>query len=164
MPINELYHNWMRRICELRPNQRITQVRNFVWLMIGIYQESFGYFEQDCWGNPWFGKVGEYHQALSRLLDNPAIHVREWYEPIAQQWLEAQWQLSGRDPSDRGWNESWFWTSVTHGQSGVSKTGDPNCLDLGQTCSWSQQCVQAIGLAELCQDTFTCWCSRFSGR
>jgi len=38
MPINQLYDTWMRRICELRPDQRITQVRNFVWLMIGIYQ------------------------------------------------------------------------------------------------------------------------------
>jgi len=40
MPINKLYHNWMRQICELRPNQRITQVRNFVWLMVGIYQSN----------------------------------------------------------------------------------------------------------------------------
>jgi hypothetical protein len=38
MPINQLYDTWMRRICELRPGQRITQTRNFVWLMIGIYQ------------------------------------------------------------------------------------------------------------------------------
>lgn len=38
MPINQLYDTWMRRICELRPGQRITQVCYFVWLMIGIYQ------------------------------------------------------------------------------------------------------------------------------
>ena len=25
MPINELYNTWMGRICELRPDQRITQ-------------------------------------------------------------------------------------------------------------------------------------------
>jgi hypothetical protein len=38
MPTNQLYHTWIQRILELRPKQRITQVRNFVWLMIGIYQ------------------------------------------------------------------------------------------------------------------------------
>jgi hypothetical protein len=38
MPNNELYHNWLKQICELWPNQRITQVRNFVWLMVGIYE------------------------------------------------------------------------------------------------------------------------------
>jgi hypothetical protein len=29
------------------------------------------------------------------LLDNPAIRVREWYEPIARQWLQAQVQNLG---------------------------------------------------------------------
>jgi len=38
MPINSLYHTWFQRIQELRPNQRIPQVRNFVCLMTGIYQ------------------------------------------------------------------------------------------------------------------------------
>jgi hypothetical protein len=38
MPINTLYHTWFQRIRELRPGQCITQVRNFVWLMVGIFQ------------------------------------------------------------------------------------------------------------------------------
>jgi len=37
MPINETYRTWIQRICELRPKQRITQVQNFVWLLVGIY-------------------------------------------------------------------------------------------------------------------------------
>lgn len=37
MPINQMYRTWIRRICELRPDQRITQVRNFVWLVVGIF-------------------------------------------------------------------------------------------------------------------------------
>ena len=37
MPINQMYRTWIRQICELRPNQRITQVRNFVWLMVGMF-------------------------------------------------------------------------------------------------------------------------------
>ena len=32
---------------------------------------------------------------LSRLLDNPAIRVRDWYAPIARQWLEAQFRHLG---------------------------------------------------------------------
>jgi hypothetical protein len=38
MPISTLYHTWIHRIQALRPGQRITQVRNFVWLVVGIYQ------------------------------------------------------------------------------------------------------------------------------
>jgi hypothetical protein len=37
MPMNENYRNWIQRICELRPKQRITQVQNFAWLVVGIY-------------------------------------------------------------------------------------------------------------------------------
>ena len=37
MPINETYRTWKQRICELRPKQRITQIQNFVWLIVGIY-------------------------------------------------------------------------------------------------------------------------------
>jgi len=32
---------------------------------------------------------------VSRLLDNPALQVREWYEPIARHWLEAQQRWIG---------------------------------------------------------------------
>jgi len=37
MPINRLYHTWFCHIRELHPNQRVTQVRNFVWLLVGIH-------------------------------------------------------------------------------------------------------------------------------
>jgi len=90
MPINQMYRTWIRRICELRPNQRITQVRNFVWLVVGIFHSRSVQLSRVA------GKVlGQTKnlstvRRLSRFLDNPAIQVREWYEPIARQWLEAQ--------------------------------------------------------------------------
>jgi hypothetical protein len=37
MPINQLYDTWKMRIMELSPGQRITQIRAFAWLIIGIY-------------------------------------------------------------------------------------------------------------------------------
>lgn len=48
MPINRLYDTWKMRIMELQPGQRITQIRAFVWLVIGIYRnlsESYGKYE-----------------------------------------------------------------------------------------------------------------------
>jgi len=92
MPINKLYHTWMQQICELRPNQRITQVRNFVWLMIGIYQSQSVYLSKIAGKIPGPAKLVSTARRLSRFLDNPAIRVREWYEPIARQWMQAQWQ------------------------------------------------------------------------
>jgi hypothetical protein len=90
MPINQLYDTWIRRIRELRPSQRITQVRNFVWLMIGIYQSRSVSLSRIAGKMPGPAKLLSNTRRLSRLLDNPAIRVREWYEPIASQWLETQ--------------------------------------------------------------------------
>jgi Transposase DDE domain len=95
MPINELYHTWMRRICEQRPKQRITQVRNFVWLMIGIYQSRSVHLSKIALKIPGPAKLVSTARRLSRFLDNPAVQVREWYQPIARQWLEAQWRCLG---------------------------------------------------------------------
>jgi hypothetical protein len=95
MPTNELYHNWMQQICELRPNQRITQVRNFVWLMVGIYLSHSVYLSKIAGKIPGSAKLVSTTRRLSRFLDNPAINVREWYQPIAQKWLQAQWQCLG---------------------------------------------------------------------
>jgi len=95
MPINQLYDTWMRRICELRPGQRITQVRNFVWLMVGIFQSQSVHLSKIAGKIPGRAKLLSNTKRLSRFLDNPAVNVREWYQPIAQQWLQAQWNCMG---------------------------------------------------------------------
>lgn len=90
MPINTLYHTWIQRIRELRPDQRITQIRGFVWLIVGIYQSRSVNLSRVAGKIPGQAKLVSVTRRLSRLLANPAIVVREWYEPIAQQWLESQ--------------------------------------------------------------------------
>ena len=91
MPINETYRTWIRRICELRQEQRITQVRNFVWLMVGIFHSRSVQLSLIASKIPGQAQNLSTVRRLSRFLDNPAIRVREWYEPIARQWLEAQY-------------------------------------------------------------------------
>ena len=95
MPINQLYDTWKMRIMELRPGQRITQIRAFTWLIIGIYLSRSVCMSRVAGKIPGEAKLTSATRRLSRLLDNPAIRVREWYEPIARQWLEAQFRCSG---------------------------------------------------------------------
>ena len=95
MPINTLYHTWFQRIQELRPGQRITQVRNFVWLMMGIYQSRSVSLSRIAGKIPGTAKLLSTTRRLSRLLANPAIRVRAWYEPIAREWLETQYRNLG---------------------------------------------------------------------
>ena len=95
MPIGKLYRTWKEQIRALRPSQRITQIENFAWMMVGIYQSRSVHLSKIA------GKVLGHAKLLStvrrfeRFLDNPAIVVRAWYEPLAKEWLEAQWKQLG---------------------------------------------------------------------
>jgi len=90
MPTNHLYHTWIARIRELQPEARITQIRNFVWLMVGIYKSRSVHLSKIAGKKPGQAKLVSATRRLSRFLDNPAIQVRAWYEPIARQWLATQ--------------------------------------------------------------------------
>jgi hypothetical protein len=81
----------MREICELRPNERITRLRNFVWLMVGIHQSRSVHLSKVAGKIPGLANLVSITRRLSRFLDNPAVRVREWYEPIAHCWIQAQW-------------------------------------------------------------------------
>jgi len=95
MPINETYRTWIQRICELRPKQRITQVQNFVWLLVGIYHSHSVHLSKIA------GKVISDAQnestirRLSRFLASSAINVRCWYKPIAKVWVQSQVERVG---------------------------------------------------------------------
>lgn len=95
MPTNTLYHTWFLRVQDLRPGQRVTQVRNFAWLLIGIHQSRSVCLSRIAGKIPGSAKLVSSTRRLSRLLANPAIRVREWYEPIARQWLAAQFHHLG---------------------------------------------------------------------
>src|SRR4030066_1881045 len=95
MPINRLYDTWKMRSMELRPGQRITQIRAFVWLMVGIYLSRSVCLSKVAGKIPGEAKLTSITRRFSRLLDNPAIRVRAWYEPIARQWLQAQFHSLG---------------------------------------------------------------------
>jgi hypothetical protein len=95
MPIITLYHNWNMRIRQFRPTERITRIRNITWLIAGIYQSRSVCLSRIAGKIPTSAKLLSTTRRLSRLLSNPAIRVREWYEPIARQWLEAQYHNRG---------------------------------------------------------------------
>jgi hypothetical protein len=66
-----------------------------VWLIIGIYQSRSVCLSRIAGKIPGPAKLLSTARRLSRLLDNPAIRVREWFEPIAREWLETQFRRVG---------------------------------------------------------------------
>ena len=95
MPINETYRTWKARICELRPKQRITQVQNFVWLLVGIYHSHSVNLSRIAGKVIGTAKNVSTVRRLSRFLANQAIDVRSWYKPIAKAWLQSQLERVG---------------------------------------------------------------------
>lgn len=95
MPTNRMYHTFMRQICELRPKQRITQIRNFVWLLVGIFESRSVTLSKIAGKIPGPATLVSATRRMSRFLENPAVKVREWYRPIAQNWLQAQLRSIG---------------------------------------------------------------------
>ena len=91
------------------------------WLIIGIYLSRSVCMSRVAGKIPGEAKLTSATRRLSRLLDNPAIRVRAWYEPIAREWLEAQFRCNRRDPFDHRWHEDWFWTSVADCLPGLSE-------------------------------------------
>lgn len=95
MSTNPLYHTWIQQIRELRPGQRVTQTEGFVWLLIGIYKSRSVYLSRIAGKIPGQAKLPSVVRRMARLLDNPAIRVREWYALIARRWLAAQFATIG---------------------------------------------------------------------
>ena len=95
MSTNRLYHTWLQRVRQLRPDERITRLRNFAWLVTGIYQSRSVHLSKIAGKVPGSAKLVSATRRLSRFLDNPRMRVRAWYAPVARRWLDCVAQTSG---------------------------------------------------------------------
>jgi hypothetical protein len=95
MLTNHLYHNLHRRIRQLRPQERITRIRNLAWLMSGIFLSRSVHLSRIASKIPGTAVLNSIIQRVQRFLNNPAVRVRDWYEPVAQELLRSQAKSSG---------------------------------------------------------------------
>lgn len=104
--------------------------------MVGIYQSRSVNLRRVAGTIPRKAKLVSITRRLSRLLAHLAIEVREWYEPIARQWLESQAQhgLQIRlivDGSKVGFAHQLLIISL------ASAACHSDCLDVGCPCAWT---------------------------
>lgn len=89
MPINLLHGTLQRLILQLRPGERITRVRNWSLLLLGLRASKSVHLSKIANAIPTNNAtLPSATRRLSRLLENSAIKVREWFEPIAQSLLK----------------------------------------------------------------------------
>jgi len=95
MSINHLYHTSSQQLRQLRPSERITRMRIFAWLLVGIMCSKSVQLSQIALKIPGRTKELSIVRRLERLLDNAAVRVRDWYRPIARAWLESAARTTG---------------------------------------------------------------------
>ena len=95
MTINQPYDTWFKRIRQLRPNERVTRVRNMAQLLHGIFERKSVHLSQVATKIISNATLPSVTRRLSRFLDNPMMRVREWYEPIARDLLQSVAQTVG---------------------------------------------------------------------
>ena len=88
MPIRELYHNWNQFVNRLRPAERVTRKRNFVWLLVGLYQSRSVHLSKIAEKIPGLTCLPSRVRRIQRFLENRAVRVRDWYEPVARRVLQ----------------------------------------------------------------------------
>ncbi len=84
MPINHLHRTLQDLLVQLRPAERITRVRNWSRLLVGLCLSRSVHLSKIANKIPTKATLPCATRRLSRLLDNAAIRVRAWYEPIAR--------------------------------------------------------------------------------
>ena len=87
MPI-QLYTTLLRQTQQLRPGERRTRTRLWAWLLTGLYLSRSVHLSRIADKIPSAATQPSTTRRLSRLLDNPALRVRLWYEPVARTLLE----------------------------------------------------------------------------
>jgi hypothetical protein len=94
MPINHLHLTLQRLLLQLRPGERVTRIRNWSRLLVGLCLSRSVHLSKIASKIPTTttttkeATLPSVTRRLSRLLDNAAIRVRDWYEPIARSLLE----------------------------------------------------------------------------
>lgn len=87
MLTNHLYHNWLKKIMQQFPEERITRQKNLAWMLAGIFASKSVHLSKIASKIPGTAVLTSITRRLDRFLENPAFHVRDWYEPIAKNLL-----------------------------------------------------------------------------
>jgi hypothetical protein len=138
-------------------------VRNFVWLMVGIYKSRSVHLSKIAGKIPGRAKLLNITRRLSRFLDNPAIRVREWYEPIAHQGLQAQWNCLGEirlivDDTKIDFGHPLLMVSLAYRKRAI-----PIAWTWVKHVRGHSSTLKQLALLNM-SGAFTGWRSRFSGR
>jgi len=136
----------MRQLC---PDERITRLRDFVWLMVGIYQSKSVHLSDIASKIPGRAKELSIVRRLSRFLANPVVRVHAWYAPVARDLLQSMARTVGEVRSVADGTKVGFNHQPVDHRHRLPSSGVARCRDLDWMRQGPQQRPQTTGLADL---------------
>lgn len=87
MTATQLYHNWIAKLRHMRSGENKARLRTFAWMMVGMMMSRSVHLSYIAQKIPGVAQETSITKRLSRLLQNGAVRVREWYGPLATELL-----------------------------------------------------------------------------
>lgn len=117
MPTNPLYDTVIKRLRQLRPDERSTRLNNLAWMITGIFMSKSVHLNKIALKIPGEAVQLSIVKRLHRFLDNPSFQVRSWYAPIASQIVEYMQNTVGEirlvmDATKIGFHYQWLTVSI----------------------------------------------------
>ena len=69
--------------------ERVTRLRTCAWMITGMFASKAVHLSEIASHIPGRATGPSITRRLRRFVDNAAVHVREWYAPLAREWLAA---------------------------------------------------------------------------
>lgn len=87
MSAYQLHDTWNQTIRELLPDERVTRVRNVIWMIVGLQLSQSVHLSAIARKLPLAAKLTSITDRFRRFMNNSAFRARHWYRQIAQQLL-----------------------------------------------------------------------------
>lgn len=83
----QLYNSWIQKLRHMRAGENKARLRTIAWMMVGMMLSRSVHLSYMARKIPSVGQQTSIAKRLSRLLNNKALRVREWYRPLARELL-----------------------------------------------------------------------------
>jgi len=84
-----LYHKVLHQLCQWVPGEHISRKRNLALLVMGVYLAASVHLSRIVSTWPVAGKEPSLSNRLRRFLSNQFVQVAMYFQPLAQQLIEA---------------------------------------------------------------------------
>jgi hypothetical protein len=86
---SQLYGKWRKQLAQLAPDECESRLTNMLYLVVGLFKARSVHLSFVARQIPVRAKKLSLDKRLRRFLNNPAVQVREWYRPVAEQLVQA---------------------------------------------------------------------------